>query len=84
MIVQQIDQNIITLYNKLAIFQGAFEKKNEPKKIEKLYKEAFYLVKNTNDFNLLLFLFIHIYDKKFVYSIQEVNLFLRAYIIKIK
>ena len=54
------------------------------KKIEKLYKEAFYLFKNTNDFNLLLILFIHIYDKKFVYSIQEVNLFLRAYIIKIK
>ena len=67
-IVQQIDQNIITLYNKLEIFQEAFEKKNESKKIEKLYKEAFDLFKNTNDFNLLIFLFIHIYDKKFVYT----------------
>ena len=67
-IVQQIDQNIITLYNKLEIFQEAFEKMKEPKKIEKLYKEAFYLFKNTNDFNLLVFLFIHIYDKKFVYT----------------
>ena len=61
-IKEEIDQNIIKLYNKLAIFKEAFEKNSEFNKIDRLYEEAIKLFKIKKDFNLLIFLFLSIFD----------------------
>ena len=59
-----IDQNVIPLYNKLEVFLEALEKNNETNKIEKLFEEAVGLYKLKKKFNLLIYLFLHIYEKE--------------------
>ena len=59
-----INQGIIPLYNKLEIFLEALQKTNETSKIEKLYEEAIDLYKKEKKFNLLIFLFLRIYEDK--------------------
>ena len=61
---EDIDQKIIPLYNKFGVFLDALEKNNENNKIEKLYDETIDLYKNNKNFNLLLSLFLKIYDQK--------------------
>ena len=59
---EDINQNAISYYNKLQIFLDALNKNKETNKIEKLYKEAISLYKKKKDFNLLIFLFLQIYE----------------------
>ena len=64
-----IKQDIIPLYNKLELFLEALQKTNETSKIEKLYEEAIDLYKKEKKFNLLIFLFLRIYEDKNLCSI---------------
>ena len=59
---ENIDQNKIPYYNKLQIFLDALKENNETNKNEQLYKETISLFKEKKDFNLLIFLFIHVYE----------------------
>ena len=59
-----IEQNIIPPYNKIEIFLEALEKNNQTNKIEKLYEEAIELYKYKKKFNLLIFLFLRIYEQE--------------------
>ena len=61
---KDIDQNIIPIYFKLKIFLEALEENNEYDKIEILFTEIIELYNIEKNFNILLCLFIHIYDKK--------------------
>ena len=58
-----IDQDIIPLYNKLDIFLEALNEINETNKIEKLYDETIDLYKKKKKFSLLISLFLKIYEK---------------------
>ena len=60
---EPIEQNIITLYNKLDIFLEALDKNNENKKKEKLFEDSIYLYEKKKKFSLLITLFLNIYDK---------------------
>ena len=57
-----ISQDIIPHYNKLEIFLEALKKNNELNKLEQLYDEAIDLYRKEKKFNLLIFLFLRIYD----------------------
>ena len=59
---EDIDQNIIPLYNKLDIFIEALKNNNENDKIEKLYEETVELYKKKKKFSLLISLFLKIYE----------------------
>ena len=71
---ENINQNIISLYNKLEIFLEALKKNNEEDKIEKLYEETIDLYKKKKQFNLLISLFIDIYEYKNLCS-KLINIF---------
>ena len=60
---EDIDQNIIELYNKLDIFLEALEKNGENNKIEQLYTETIDLYNNKKKFSLAISLFFKIYEK---------------------
>ena len=60
---EPIEQNIITLYNKLDIFLEALDKNNESNKKEKLFEDSIYLYEKKKKFSLLITLFLNIYDK---------------------
>ena len=62
--IKDIDQNQITIQNKLDIFLEALEKNNEINKIEILYKETIDLFKTKKKFSLLIFLFLKLYQRK--------------------
>ena len=62
--IKDIDQNQITIQNKLDIFLEALEKNNEINKIEILYKETIDLYKTKKNFSLLIFLFLKLYQRK--------------------
>ena len=62
--IKDIDQNQITIQNKIDIFLEALEKNNEIKKIEILYKETIDLYKTKKNFSLLIFLFLKLYQRK--------------------
>ena len=57
-----ISQDIIPHYNKLEIFLEALKKNNELNKLEQLYDEAIDIYRKEKKFNLLIFLFLRIYD----------------------
>ena len=59
---EDIDQRIIPLYNKLDIFLKALKNNNEKNKIEKLYDETIDSYKKKKKFNLLIFIFLKIYE----------------------
>ena len=61
---ENIDQNQISIQNKLNIFLESLEKNNEMNKIEILYKEAIELYKSKKTFGLLIFLFLKLYQQK--------------------
>ena len=60
---EDIDQNIIPLYDKLDIFIEALKKNNENDKIELLYEETISLYEKKKKFGLLLSLFLKTYDQ---------------------
>lgn len=59
---ENIDQNIIQIYNKLEIFVQALG--NNKNQIYKLYEETIHLYKTKGKFNLLISLFLQVYDNK--------------------
>ena len=61
---ENIDQNFIPIYNKLEVFLEALKNKNEIDKIEILYEEAIQLYKQEQILNLLVFLFLRIYENE--------------------
>jgi len=61
-IPEDINQNIIQLYNKFEIFVEALG--NNKSQIYKLYEETIDLYKSKKKFNILITLFLHIYDNK--------------------
>ena len=60
---EDIDQNIIPLYDKMDIFIEALKKNNENDKIELLYEETISLYEKKKKFGLLLSLFLKTYDQ---------------------
>ena len=58
-----IDQNVISFSNKLDIFLEALKINNENDKIEKSYKETINLYKINHKFDLLISLFVKIYEQ---------------------
>ena len=63
-IKENIEQNLIPLYNKLDIFLEAIENNKEKNKIEKLYEETIDLYGEKKKFSLLIELFLKIYGGK--------------------
>ena len=59
---EDIAQNVISYNNKLQIFLDALEKNKETIKNEQLYEETIHLYKKKKDFNLLIYLFLHVYE----------------------
>ena len=62
LVPEDIDQNIIPLYNKLFIFLEALENKKVDDKYEKLYKDTIGLYEKKKKFSLLIPLFLQIYE----------------------
>ena len=62
LVPEDIDQNIIPLYNKLFIFLEALENKKVDDKYEKLYKDTIALYEKKKKFSLLIPLFLQIYE----------------------
>ena len=60
---ENIEQDIIQNYNIFFIFLEALEKNDENNKKEKLYEDTIALYENEKHFNLLITLFLIIYDK---------------------
>ena len=58
-----INQNIIPLYNKLNIFIEALEENDENNKKTKLYEDTIELYEKKKKFNLLISLFLKLYEK---------------------
>ena len=58
-----MDQNSIPFHIKLNIFLEALEKNNENKKKTKLYEDTINLYSKEKKFNLLIYLFLNIYEK---------------------
>ena len=61
---EEIDQKAIPLFTKLQLFLEALEKIKETNKIEKLYEETINLYKKEKEYNLLIILFILVYQNK--------------------
>ena len=59
---EDIAQNIISYNNKLQIFLDALEKNKETIMNEQLYEETIHLYKKKKDFNLLIYLFLKVYE----------------------
>ena len=59
-----ISQDIIPLYDKLEIFLEDLKHNNENDKIEKLYEDTIELYKKKKKYNLLIYLFLKLYDNK--------------------
>ena len=60
---ESIDQNSITLYNKLDLFLRALENNNENNKVDKLFEETIGLYEENKKFGLLISLFVKIYEQ---------------------
>ena len=76
---RKIEQNQIPLHNKLKIFIEALKKNNEISKIDILYEETIDLYKAKKNLNLLIYLFLKIYEKnnklcsKLIDTFKEIN-----------
>ena len=64
-IKEDIDQNIIELYNKLDIFLAALEKNGENNKIKQLFEETIDLYNSKKKFSLVITLFLKMYEQNF-------------------
>ena len=63
LIGEKIEQNNVTLYDKLYIFLEALEKNNESNKKEILYKDSIDLYERKKKFNFLIILFLLTFEK---------------------
>ena len=69
-----INQKIITYYNKLEIFEEALIENKENNQIKLLYNDSIYLYEITKKYSLLISLFIYFYEKKNICS-KLLNIF---------
>ena len=75
LIGEKIEQNNVTLYDKLYIFLEALEKNNESNKKEILYKDSIDLYERKKKFNLLIILFRLTFEKNKNLCSELINIF---------